>query len=91
MAEFKRVNLRDPKAQIIVLHQTVMKSWLSDLGTFAAITAMAWCNHAYLGGSWVLDAVAAFAVITKVVNSTRGYHVTVAELREMLKETEPTT
>lgn len=51
----------------VILHESVLDSWLKDAGTFGSLAALVYINHAYAGGSWLVDAVAAIAVISFMV------------------------
>ena len=81
--DFKSIK---PGTKLIILHESTLQSWSKDAVTFGCMAALAWFNHAYLGGSWPIDLVIVVGVLLKGLNSFAGYNVTVDELRAMLVE-----
>ena len=70
--------------KVVVLHETVLHSWMKDAVTFGCVAALAWFNHAYMAGSWAIDLFAVFVVCTFGLNKSLGYSTTVGELRDLL-------
>ena len=68
-----------PDTRFIILHETVISSWLKDAGTFGSIGLLAWFNHTHLGGTWVLDVLAVVFVCGMMVRAFSSRVATVTE------------
>lgn len=82
----KRITREDIRLadKVVILHETAMQSWTKDAVTFGCIAGLAWFNHTYLGGSWVLNAFAVIAFGVFGVQKVHGFSMTVEELRDTL-------
>ncbi len=80
--------------EVIILHETVLSSLLKDTGSLGTLAALAWFNHAYLGGSWPLDLFAVFCIFTFMLNRTAAakrmaLHMTIPELENWAMARKP--
>jgi hypothetical protein len=74
--------------KILVLHETRWQSILNDVFTFGCIAALAYLNHTYFGGSWVLDAFSVYAACTMALKFGSGIsqYCTIEELRQWARQ-----
>lgn len=42
---------------IIILHESVLHSWLKDGGSLGALAALIYVNHTYGSGNWFIDTI----------------------------------
>ena len=54
------------KGNIYIYRETVLASWLRDIGTFAAIAAAFWVNHRFIGGNNWLDFLLTLAAVVGI-------------------------
>ena len=72
---------------IIILHESVLASWLKDAGSLGTLAGFGWFNHAHLSGSWPLDLFAVicaliFLISRSVAAGKTALRMTPAELEE---------
>jgi len=56
----------------VVLHESVLASWAKDVVSVASLLALGYANHAWLGGSAVLDVMACVALASVGFASITG-------------------
>lgn len=79
--------------KIILLKESVLKSWLRDSFTLALLAGLPWLNHTYLGGSGWIYAAIAFAWFVSIVSRASGMRakntMTPEQVRAWLDENHP--
>lgn len=79
--------------KVIILHETILESWLRDAGTLLMLCAVPWFNHQYLGGSGWIYAAISFAwltiILSRALDIMKGNKMTPDYARGWLDENFP--
>lgn len=87
----------DPREKVfIILHETVLQSWLKDFGSLGSLALLIFVNHRFGSGSTTIDIFGLFLLVLWFMKTGRREtdnprEMTRDELREWANKREATT
>lgn len=78
--------------EVVIIHETVAKSWLRDLSTFALFTALIGLGVLLDSGAmqWMGAIIAFITIVARAVGTHKRSRKTISQARQFLDELEAT-
>lgn len=66
----KRIKVKSNRKQTIIIHETLLESWLKDLFTYGGLFLLFYLNHKFIDGLWLLDSVILIFFVLLILGSS---------------------